>query len=148
MTRTAAGSWWPSPQLGQAGWGPQQLAAELVDDLRQGVPAALAPDLASVSGSELDRLSSLATRLGLPRLVRTIETLGRAQVDMREAPDARVVLEMALVRMARPELDDSPSALSDRLARVERAIAGGGGSRSGHGQFGDSPSPSGRPGRR
>jgi DNA polymerase III subunit gamma/tau len=113
--------------LGQAGWGPQQLAAELVDDLRQGFLLSLAPNLASVSGSELDRLSFLATRLGLPRLVRTIETLGRAQVDMREAPDARVVLEMALVRAARPELDDSPSALSDRLARVERALAGGNG---------------------
>ena len=30
-----------------------------------------------------------------------------------------------LVRLARPELDDSPAALGDRLARVERALAGG-----------------------
>ena len=48
-----------------------------------------------------------AERLGLPRLVRAMEVAGRAQVDMREAPDPRVVLEVALVRLARPELDDS-----------------------------------------
>ena len=40
-------------------------------------------------------------------------------------PDPRVVLEVALVRLARPELDDSAAALEDRLARLERAVAGG-----------------------
>jgi hypothetical protein len=39
---------------------------------------------------------------------------------MRDAPDARVVLEVALVRLARAELDDSAAALADRLSRLER----------------------------
>jgi DNA polymerase III subunit gamma/tau len=106
--------------LHEAGWGPQQLAVELVDDLRQTFLAVLAPEL-SAAGDPADR----AERLGLPLLVRSIETLGRAQVDMREAPDPRVVLEVALARLARPELDDSAAALGDRLARVERVLAGG-----------------------
>ena len=42
---------------------------------------------------------------------------------MREAPDARVVLEVALVRLARADLDDSAAALGDRVARLERARA-------------------------
>jgi len=109
--------------LHEAGWGPQQLAAELVDDLRQAFLAALAPELAAASGTELDRLSDQADRLGLARLVRSIEVLGRAQVDMREAPDPRVVLEVALVRLSRGELDDSTAALADRLTRVERALS-------------------------
>jgi len=104
--------------LHEAGWGPQQLASELVDDLRQAFLVALAPELAVAGGTEHDRLVTQADRLGLARLVRSIEVLGRAQVDMRDAPDPRVVLEVALVRLARPELDDSAAALADRLSRV------------------------------
>jgi len=111
--------------LHEAGWGSQQLAAELVDELRQAFLAALAPDLGDADGDQQARLASQAERLGLPRLVRSIEVLGRTQVDMRDAPDPRVVLEVALVRLARPELDDSAAALEERLARLERAMATG-----------------------
>jgi DNA polymerase-3 subunit gamma/tau len=111
--------------LHEAGWGPQQLASEMVDELRQAFLVALAPELAAASGAELDRLSTLADRLGLARIVRAMEVLGRAQVDMRDAPDSRVVLEVAAVRLARPDLDDSSAALGDRLARLERAVAEG-----------------------
>ena len=111
--------------LAEAGWGPQQLTIELVDELRQAFLASLAPELATAGGPELERLSSQAGRLGLPRLVRAMETLGKVLVDMRDAPDPRAVLEVALVRLCRPELDDSTSALLDRLARLEQAVAGG-----------------------
>jgi len=112
--------------LHEAGWGPQQLASELVDELRQAFLVALAPELADVAGVDLHRLSAQADQLGLARMVRSMELLGRAQVDMRDAPDPRVVLEVALVRLARADLDDSGAALVDRLARVERALAAGG----------------------
>jgi DNA polymerase III subunit gamma/tau len=105
--------------LHEAGWSPQQLATELVDDLRQAFLVALAPELATADASQL---SPRVEKLGLPRLVRSMEVLGRAQVDMREAPDQRVVLEVALVRLARPELDDSTAALGDRLSRLERGL--------------------------
>jgi DNA polymerase-3 subunit gamma/tau len=111
--------------LHEAGWGPQQLAAELVDELRQAFLAAMAPGLADAGGDDVARLSAQADRLGLPRLVRSMETLGRAQVDMRDAPDPRVVLEVALVRLTRPELDDSAAGVTDRLARIERTLAEG-----------------------
>ena len=111
--------------LHEAGWGSPQLAAELVDELRQTFLAALAPELGDAGGDQQARLADRAGRLGLPRLVRSIEVLGRIQVDMRDAPDPRVVLEVALVRLARPELDDSAAGLEDRLARLERAVASG-----------------------
>ena len=111
--------------LVEDGWGPQQLATELVDDLRQAFLSALAPELSAVTGTDRDELVDQADRLGLPRLVRAMEALGRAQVDMRDAPDPRVVLEITLVRLARPELDDSPAALADRISRLERAIGPG-----------------------
>jgi DNA polymerase-3 subunit gamma/tau len=106
--------------LHEVGWGPQQLASELVDDLRQAFLVALAPELTATGEAETKRLSDQADRLGLPRLVRSMEVLGRAQVEMREAPDARVVLEVALVRLARPDLDDSTTALAERVSRLER----------------------------
>jgi DNA polymerase-3 subunit gamma/tau len=109
--------------LVETGFSPQQLASELVDDLRQAFLLALAPDLASASGSERDRLASQAERFGLARLVRTMEALGLAQVDMREAPDARVVLEVTLIRLVRSELDTAPDALAERLTRLEQALA-------------------------
>jgi DNA polymerase-3 subunit gamma/tau len=111
--------------LNEAGWGPQQIANELVDDLRQAFLVALAPELCAAAGSERERLADQAGRLGLPRVVRAIETLGHAQVDMRDAPDPRAVLEVTLVRLARPELDDSTTALLDRVAHLEQAMAVG-----------------------
>jgi DNA polymerase-3 subunit gamma/tau len=109
--------------LVETGWSPQQLASEVVDDLRQAFLLALAPDLASTSGRERDRLSSQAERLGLARLVRAMEALGLAQVDMREAPDPRVVLEVTLVRLVRPDLDGAPEALAERVTRLEQSFA-------------------------
>jgi DNA polymerase-3 subunit gamma/tau len=107
-------------ELSAAGWGPSPLAGELVEELRQCFLVAMAPELAAATGAELDRLAAQANHLGLPRLVRALEVLGRAQVDMREAPDPRVVLEVALVRLARPELDESVAALVERVERLER----------------------------
>ena len=108
--------------LTSAGFSPQQLAGDLVDYLRQGFLTLVAPELAGVPGTAQDALSSQAERVGLAAVVRAMEVLGRAQVSMRDAPDPRVDLEVALVRLAHPEADTSPEAL---LARIERLEAAG-----------------------
>ena len=106
------------------GWGPQQLATELIDDLRQVFLAALAPELCTVSGPSLERFRAVAEAMGLARVVRSMEILGHALVDMREAPDAQVVLEIAAVRAVRPDLDSGMEALSERVSVLERAQSG------------------------
>jgi DNA polymerase-3 subunit gamma/tau len=106
------------------GWGPQQLATELIDDLRQIFLAALAPELCTVTGPSLNRFVSLAEAMGLPRVVRTIEIRGHALVDMRDAPDAQVVLEITVVRAVRPDLDSDLEALTDRVSALERSLTG------------------------
>jgi DNA polymerase-3 subunit gamma/tau len=106
--------------LTSAGFSPQQLTGDLIDLLRQGFLALVAPELAGVVETERDTIGEVTERLGLPALVRSIEVLGRSQVDMREALDARVSLEVALVRLAHPEADESPEAMLVRIERLER----------------------------
>ena len=118
-------------QLVAAGWAPQQLAGDLVDHLRQGFLGLVAPQLADAVGEERTAVAGGASALGLAGVVRAIEAVGRAQMTMRDAPDPRVHLEVALIRLARPEVDDGPDALLARLERLERAVgswspAGGG----------------------
>ena len=107
--------------LTSAGYSPQQLAGDLVDYLRQGFLALVAPELMAVSGGERVSMTSRAERVGLAALVRSMEVLGLAQVTMRDAPDSRVNLEVALVRLAHPEADESPEALLARIERLESA---------------------------
>jgi DNA polymerase III subunit gamma/tau len=107
--------------LTSAGFSPQQLCGDLVDYLRQGFLALVAPDLVTVSGAERDSVADRAERVGLAAVVRAMEVLGQAQVAMRDAPEPRVNLEVALVRLAHPEADNSPEAMLVRIERLEAA---------------------------
>jgi len=109
--------------LQAAGWSASQLATEACVELRQAFLLQLAPSVAESSGADRDRLAALGESLGLARTVRGLESIGRAMVEMRDAPDPSVVLEIALVRLARPELDPSPAALLERVDRLERTAS-------------------------
>jgi DNA polymerase-3 subunit gamma/tau len=113
-------------ELHEAGWGPQQLATELIQELRTGFLQHVAPQLNDVVGSEQPAQRERMHELGLPRIVRTMEAIGKAQIQMRDAPEPQVVLELALVRSARLDLDDSPAALAERLSRIEQRLSEGG----------------------
>ena len=108
-----------------AGHDPQRLAGELADYLRQGFLGMLSPGLVSTVGEERAQVEDTARRMGLPAVVRAMEALGRALVDMRDTPDPRVHLEATLIRLAHPEADDSASALLERVERLERAVGSG-----------------------
>jgi DNA polymerase-3 subunit gamma/tau len=112
-----------------AGWSAQQLATEACNELRQAFLLQLAPAVAEVAGADRERLAALGESLGLARTVRALETLGRSMVEMRDAPDPTVVVEIALVRVTKPELDPSPAALLERLERLERDVKPAGAAR-------------------
>lgn len=107
-------------QASEAGHDMARLAGALADHLRQAYLASVAPDLVAVPGTERAQVEELARKMGLARVVRHMEVLGKAQVDMREAPDPRVHLEVVLIRLTHPEADDSPAALLERIERLER----------------------------
>jgi DNA polymerase-3 subunit gamma/tau len=104
-----------------AGFDPQRLAVELVESLREQFLASVArrvvrpdPEMLAADGRAL---------LSPARCVRALELVGSAIVDMREAIDPRITLEVALARLTAPDLDDSASALADRIERLERRVA-------------------------
>jgi DNA polymerase-3 subunit gamma/tau len=74
---------------------------------------------------EAARLTELAEAMGQGMLVRVLETLGQAVVDMRgtDAADPRLVLEIALVRLARRDAGPPLQALAERVDRLERGLA-------------------------
>ena len=96
----------------------------------EGVLSGLRNAFLTAMGSSPDRLAeperaqaeALVSRMAPPFMTRALETLGAALVDMRQSPDPRVDLEVALVRLARPAADRSLDALTDRVARLEAKL--------------------------
>jgi DNA polymerase III subunit gamma/tau len=101
------------------------LTERLIAWLRDAFLVAMAPDVAELSEASRARAADQAARLGPAATVRALEVLGAALVEMRHATDPRVLLDVAIVRIANPALDDSPAALLERLERLERADRSG-----------------------
>ena len=122
-----------------AGHDPRRLAGELLEHLRQAFLATVARGLVGLPDEEVARMESQAARMGRAAIVRALEVLGETLVHMRDAPDTRVLLEVSLVRMCRPEADVSPAAMLERIERLERALAAAGGRVPGAGEPTASP---------
>ncbi len=110
-------------EASSAGWDAQRLAAELVEQLRWGFLATMAPKLVPLTDEARQRVDEQARQLGPAALVRGVELVGQALVDMRDALDPRATLEVALVRLARPDADHSPEALLERIEGLERRLS-------------------------
>jgi len=105
-----------------AGRDATRLASDLVEHLREGFLSTMAPELVSLGEGQRERVAQQAARLGPAALVRAMEALGSCLVDMRDCLDPRVLLEVALVRICRPEADDSAAGLLERLERLEARL--------------------------
>jgi DNA polymerase III subunit gamma/tau len=98
----------------------QRVAVDLLEYLRNGFLAMMAKGLVALPDNARDRVEEQARRLGAPALVRAMEGLGAALLDMRDSPEARVTLEVAIVRLTKPELNVDVAALVERIARLEQ----------------------------
>ena len=136
-------------ELLDAGHEPRRLTEDLLVTVTRRVP----PHVGDVGGcastcppTTRQPSSALGEQVGAPMLVRTLETLGQAVVDMRgtDAADPRLVLEIALVRLARREAGTPLQALAERVDRLER----GGGARRLPARVGTTPAPPAAPCRR
>jgi DNA polymerase III subunit gamma/tau len=114
-------------KVASSGRDPVQFARDLLAHLRQllvvqtigEVPESF---LLTAAGSE--RLQAQAPAVGAATLVRTIDELGEALAAVREGDDARLAVEVSLLKAARPELDASAEGLARRVERLERRSEG------------------------
>jgi DNA polymerase III subunit gamma/tau len=114
-------------RLAESGRDPSQFCRDLIAHLRQLLvvrTAGTVPDAFSVTAAHEERLREQAGRLGDQALVRAIDELSAALSAIREGDDARMALELAVLRSARPDLDPSREALAQRVERLERRLAG------------------------
>jgi DNA polymerase-3 subunit gamma/tau len=120
-------------ELLDAGHDPRRITEDLLVTARDTFLLTSAKGRVRVDAPEdqVARLAALGEQLGQPYLVRVLETLGQAVVDMRgtDAADPRLVLEIALVRLARREAGPPLQVLQERVERLERAAATGGADR-------------------
>lgn len=103
-----------------AGREPRQLAEAILGHLRDALVATLAPEVVLLPDDAKELVADQGRRLGNAATVRAMDAIGESIQQMRESPDPRVALEVALVRCTRPELDSSPGAIVERLERLER----------------------------
>ena len=101
---------------------PRTIVNDLVRHIRDAFLTQMAPELVQLPEDRAAEVAAQAGRLGTPRIVKIIETLGLAINDMRNAPDSRVVLEVALVRLVHRELQMGIESLLARVERLEKEL--------------------------
>lgn len=106
-----------------------ELTRDLVGHVRDVYTAFVAgakPELLDCTPEEATALKEEASHFeNADRLARVLTVLDDAALEMRNASDMRLVLEIALTRLARPESDLTLEALAERLDRLEARIASG-----------------------
>ena len=101
---------------------PRTVTEDIVRHLRNAFLSLIAPELVVLPRERLDAIAVLAQQLGAAGLVRAIERLGSALVDMRHAPDPRILVEVALVQLTHDESGSDIYALMVRLERLEQSV--------------------------
>ncbi len=104
---------------------PRTVTEELIRFLREGFLSLMAPELVQLPSQRLEALTDVSRRLGPAGLVRGIEHLGQALTEMRQAPDPRVLLDVAIVQLTSEQLTDDVAGLAARLHKLERQVAAG-----------------------
>ena len=112
-------------RLARDGWDPEQLAENLIAELRQAFLLLVAPEVSDLYAGDRERLAAWGQQFGLPKTVRIIEALGKTVREMHSAPDPTVVLEVTVARLTHPELDNDVAALLERVAKLEKQVAQG-----------------------
>ncbi|NNE74082.1 MAG: DNA polymerase III subunit gamma/tau, partial [Acidimicrobiales bacterium] len=110
----------------ERGIDPRTVGESLIAALRDVFLLSMGSSLGYASASQKERAAAFVERLSPPQITRALDIVGTALVDMRRAPDPRIDLEVALVKITRVEADTSVDALAQRIAALERTIAAGG----------------------
>ena len=104
---------------------PRTIGEGVLAGLRDAFLTSMGSASPRLTPSEALRAEEISSRMSPAALTRALEVLGTALVDMRQAPDPRVDLEVALVRLCRADADRSLDSVIERVDQLERQLAGG-----------------------
>ncbi|HXS46472.1 MAG TPA: DNA polymerase III subunit gamma/tau [Solirubrobacterales bacterium] len=110
-------------EMARSGRDPSQFARDLLAHLRHLLVTQTVgevPNTFVVTATDAGRLIAQAEAIGAATLVRTIDELSAALTAVREGDDARMAVEIALLKAARPDLDPSTEGLLRRIERLEQ----------------------------
>jgi DNA polymerase III subunit gamma/tau len=116
-------------KMARSGRDPSQFARDLLAHLRHLLltqTVGEVPNTFVVTATDADRMAAQANAIGAATLVRTIDELAGALTAVREGDDARMAVEIALLKAARPDLDPSSEGLLRRIERLERGTEAAG----------------------
>jgi DNA polymerase-3 subunit gamma/tau len=112
-------------KMARSGRDPAQFARDLLAHLRHLLVTQTVgevPNTFVVTATDASRLSAQASSIGAATLVRTIDELASALTNVREGDDARMAVEIALLKAARPDLDPSTEGLLRRVEKLEQGM--------------------------
>ena len=110
----------------QQGRDARSLGEELIRHLREAFLTQMAPELVQLPSERAEHVASWAQRMGNGTIVRSMEVIGDALIEMRRAPDPRLLLEVALMKLCSPSDAGDLTGLISRIERLEQAVARGG----------------------
>ncbi|MEI8238343.1 MAG: DNA polymerase III subunit gamma/tau [Actinomycetota bacterium] len=109
----------------QQGRDPRTLTDDIVRHLRDLFLSLMAPELVQLPTQRAIEVSDLAARMGAASIVKAMERLGEMLVEMRHAPDPRLLLEVALVQLTHQASSIDLAVVLDRVERLEHQVASG-----------------------
>jgi DNA polymerase III subunit gamma/tau len=110
-------------KMARSGRDPAQFARDLLAHLRHLLVTQTVgevPNTFVVTATDSDRMTAQANAIGAATLVRTIDELASALGAVREGDDARMAVEIALLKAARPDLDPTTEGLLRRIEKLEQ----------------------------
>jgi DNA polymerase-3 subunit gamma/tau len=113
-------------KMARSGRDPSQFARDLLAHLRHLLitqTTGEVPTTFVVTATDTARMQAQASSIGAVTLVRTIDEIADALTAVREGDDARMAVEIALLKAARPELDPDTAGLLRRIERLESGSA-------------------------
>ncbi len=109
----------------QQGRDARTITDDIVRHLRDCFLSLMAPELVQLPVQRAEEVSALAQRMGAAAAVRAMERLGEMLVEMRHAPDPRLLLEVALVQLTHEAASNDLSVLLGRIERLEQQVSAG-----------------------
>jgi DNA polymerase III subunit gamma/tau len=113
-------------KMARSGRDPAQFARDLLAHLRHLLVTQTVgevPNTFVVTATDSERMTAQANAIGAATLVRTIDELANALTAVREGDDARMAVEIALLKAARPDLDPSTEGLLRRIEKLEQGTS-------------------------